>query len=299
MEDLHRQPRDEDRDRLVARIRSADDEGRIGAADRDIRLASVESARSMSELNLISRDLDQVDAASPSPPSTSAEDEVEEEDAQSDPSSRLAGGISLVAVIAVVAAALVVLISVLASGDDPGDEIPRGLPGPASVEPATPGAVVPVLPELTAGVPYTLTVPGISGFLQAYQQRFGTSRVVDLTLYHDHAVVNVPAPGTALPSRWRYQAGKWTPVGGVRAVIPSAKVVDTEELGVPALVRNIALARATLRVEEPTQTYAIVGFGRSDQVPSVDVHVANRSNESGYLATTLEGRVERAYPHSP
>ena len=38
---------------------------------------------------------------------------------------------------------------------------------------------------------------------------------------------------------------------------------------------------------------------RIDEVPSVDVHVLNRFQESGYLATTLEGKVERAYPYAP
>jgi hypothetical protein len=31
----------------------------------------------------------------------------------------------------------------------------------------------------------------------------------------------------------------------------------------------------------------------------VDIHVANDFNESGYLATTLDGKVKRAFPYSP
>jgi hypothetical protein len=31
----------------------------------------------------------------------------------------------------------------------------------------------------------------------------------------------------------------------------------------------------------------------------VDIHVANDFHESGYLATRLDGTVERAYPYSP
>jgi hypothetical protein len=37
-------------------------------------------------------------------------------------------------------------------------------------------------------------------------------------------------------------------------------------------------------------------FSTSDEAPSVDIHVANEFNESGYLATTLDGTVEQAYP---
>jgi hypothetical protein len=37
-------------------------------------------------------------------------------------------------------------------------------------------------------------------------------------------------------------------------------------------------------------------IGAFDRVPSVDVHVTDGVGRHGYLATTLRGRVERAYP---
>ena len=50
-------------------------------------------------------------------------------------------------------------------------------------------------------------------------------------------------------------------------------------------------------MENPSQTYVIVRFiPGADRVPSVNIYVANKFNESGYLATTLAGKVERAYP---
>ena len=70
MEDAQRQPRDSDRDDLVARITQAAAQGRIGQADRDIRLGNVGSATSLAELDLIRRELDQLDAALP--PSSAA-----------------------------------------------------------------------------------------------------------------------------------------------------------------------------------------------------------------------------------
>ena len=72
---------------------------------------------------------------------------------------------------------------------------------------------------------------------------------------------------------------------------------STSRLAVPALVRNIARARARLNVEDPTQTYVIVRFiPGSERVPSVNIYVGNKFNESGYLATTLAGKVKSAYP---
>jgi hypothetical protein len=36
----------------------------------------------------------------------------------------------------------------------------------------------------------------------------------------------------------------------------------------------------------------------ADEVPSVDIHVTNKYQESGYLATRLDGTVEQSYPYS-
>jgi hypothetical protein len=224
-------------------------------------------------------------------------DEAADEAGTSGSSRGWADGVSLVAVVAVVAAAVVVVLSLLASVGDPKEALPRGLPGPATVEPASPGAVVPIPP---VGAPYDMTVPGISGFLEAYQTRFGTSRVVDLTLYGDYAVVNVPELSRARQSGWLYRGGRWTGLGGVRAVLPGSRVVDTRRLDVPALVRNIARARSTLNADQPAQTYVIVRFVRgSERVPRVDIHVANQFKQSGHLATTLDGVVEGPSADSP
>ena len=52
------------------RIRKLADQGRIGTADRDIRLGNVESAQSRAELELINRDLDQLGALVRLPPTS-------------------------------------------------------------------------------------------------------------------------------------------------------------------------------------------------------------------------------------
>ena len=62
MDDPQRKPGSRDRDPLVARINRAAAQGRIAPADRDIRLGNVASARSMTELDLIGRELDQLEA---------------------------------------------------------------------------------------------------------------------------------------------------------------------------------------------------------------------------------------------
>ena len=68
VDDVHRKPKDDERDEVAARIKRAAAEGRISDPDRDIRLGNVRSAQSMWELDLITRELDQNEAVvSPAP----------------------------------------------------------------------------------------------------------------------------------------------------------------------------------------------------------------------------------------
>lgn len=155
--------------------------------------------------------------------------------------------------------------------------------------------------QAPAGTTYSLTGKGIRAFLAQYRERFQTSQVVDLTMYGDYVVVNVPVPGKARHEGWLYREGAgFTSFGGVTANFPGAQPVDTEQIAIPALLRNLALARASLNVEDPDTTYVIVRqYTSADAVPSVDIHVSNQFGESGYLATRLDGTVERAFPFAP
>ena len=322
MDDLQRQPKDDDRDAMTARVNRAHDEGRIGAADRDIRLANVRSAQSMAELDLMRRELDQLDAVLP--PATTATP-VAHTAGDYDTFTPSRGGGDIAQVVSVsgralaIAFAVILVIALVVGGvvyagsrdtqsgqaapgdhssDDPGD-LPGDDPGQTSEEPAAPDEEEPEVVKPPAGTKYALTGPGIRGFLQTYAKKFGTTKVVDLTLYGGYAIANVPVPGRARQSGWLFRDNEWTPFGGVRAVFPGAQPVDTRQLAIPALLRNIKRARATLNVEKPTQTYVIVRFiSQADEVPSVNIHVANEFRESGYLATTLAGKVERAYPYA-
>ncbi len=297
MDDLQRPPSDGDRERLVARVNQAHDAGRISTADRDIRLGNVRSAQSVAELDLMSRDLDQLDAALPYSTFDPAAGVGPQAVAVTAPSRRIVLGVSLVVALVLIAvAALVVGLRVSGSSDDGPTASPGAPADPGSDEPATDPDTDPQV-DPPAGPAYTLSAAGIRGFLATYRKKFGTSRVVDLTFYGDYVIVNVPVPGKARQEGWLYRKGTWTGFGGIRATFPGTRVVDTNRLDIPALARNITRAKRTLNVEQP-QAYVIIRFiPRIDQAPSVDVHVTNQFQESGYLATTLDGKVERAYPY--
>jgi hypothetical protein len=316
VDDRQRQPRDSDREQLSARINRAHDEGRIGLADRDIRLGNVRSAQSMAELDLMTRELDQLDAAIPPPvsgpgempysrfePGAAVVDEPDDgvPDPASIPTRGLGVIVSVVLAIALVVAGVVFVSYRAAQTDDDGPAAdPGAQPEPASQAPASPGGVRTTPAKAPpASKSYSLSEAGIRGFLQTYRKRFGTSRVVDLTLYGGYAIVDVPVSGKARQTGWLYRDEKWTGFGGTRAVFPGSQVIDTNLLAVPPLVRNIKRARATLNVELPADTYVIVRSIRPvDDVPSVDIHVTNKYQESGYLATRLDGTVERAFPYA-
>jgi hypothetical protein len=318
VDDPQRQPRDRDRSELAERIKRTADEGRIGTADRDIRLGNVASAQSMAELNLMSRELDQLEATlapgsapapapQPGPTATGAPSSALDAAAIADQAVVVAKSTAR-SLLPVVGLAVVILVlgavaaGVLAFRDNGNSTSPTiELQDPL---PFTPGATDDVSDPASptesgaTGTAYSLTGPGIRAFLKLYRDQFETSQVVDLTLYGDYVIVQVPVLGRTRHAGWLYRPDSgFTSFGGVTANFPGAKPVDTDRLAIPALMRNIAVARSTLKVEDPTQTYVIVRFfATSDQVPSVDIHVANEFNESGYLATTLDGTVVRAYP---
>ncbi len=283
---------------MAARVGKAYAEGRIGAADRDIRLGNVRSAQSMAELDLMTRELDQLEAAlSPLAPQDTVPGKAAAPYSTFNPKSRAGMGATVSGRRTAVIVAIVVVLALVAATGAAIIGLVAGSGGSSSSSTKAPGAADPDKPA--QGPAYELSATGITSWLAAYEAKFGTSEVVELTFYEDYVIVNVPVPGKARQSGWLYRNDiGWRDFGGVRASFPGAQVVDTRELDIPALMRNVARARRTLNVEEPAQAYVIVRFiQRVDEIPSVDIHLSNKFQESGYLATTLAGKVERAFPY--
>jgi hypothetical protein len=313
VDDPHRKPGDKDREALAARIKHAADEGRIGAADRDIRLGNVSNAQSMAELDLMTRDLDQLESTLPvAPPAVAAPagpaippvaEEIADKAVGVAKSTARSFGVIAAVILAMVVVGAGATTFFASRGSDSGDVTlfePEPIPSDATDDPVDdPSSADPNDPPTTSGAKYALTVAGIRSFLAGYRSKFDTTEVVDLVLYDEYVIVQVPIAGKNRHAGFLFRPSDgWQDFGGVRANFPGAQTVDVRKLDVQALVRNIARARRTLNVEDPSTTYAIVRhYGSADEVPSVDIHVANQYSESGYLATTLDGTVERAYPY--
>lgn len=317
MDDQHRAPRDGDRDPVRDRIRRAVAEGRITAADGEIRLTNVTSAQSLTELSMIARDLDHLDAVQRAAAQQSAPvtHPVTQPASSTGPTEEPFGGAAaaragrvvpwvIVAVVISIFAAgiigLVALSSIDVSGrgsssgelSDPLPEDPTGgIPDPGS----TGAAEAPVPPPPMAS--FTLDVAGIKGFLADYRTRFSTTKVVDLTLYDEYVIVRVPIAGRQRNTGWRYADGRFVEFGPPMANFPGSELVDIAKLDLAKLLRNIATARRTLKVEDPNLTYVTINYRpQFDAEPNVNIYVSNEFSESGYLATTLRGGIERSYP---
>jgi len=305
VDDGQGKPRDAERADLADRIRRVADQGRISAADRDIRLRNVESAQSRSELDLMARDLDQLEttiapgAAAPVP-SAAAEVGVPSTGVRVEVNRR-----NVVIAVVFVVVTVIGLGGLVAfgarGGSDSATVTDDGLLDPVAPSLASPSVSSSDPSGTAAGSAYRLDVRGIRWFLDAYRTKFSTTDVVDLTMYDDYVVVQVPQPGTHRHTGLLYRpANGWQDFGGVTADFPGSEPVDLTALDVPALVRNIAKARESLNVEDVSQSYVIVDYRPDfDATANVDIHVANSFGESGYLATTLDGSVERAFPYTP
>jgi hypothetical protein len=145
---------------------------------------------------------------------------------------------------------------------------------------------------------YALTADGVRAFVEEYRATFSTTLVVSLTMYPDYAVVQVPQDGKRRHAGFLYRRDDgWQDFGGISANFPGSDTVDLQALDVPALMHNIGKARRTLGVEDISTTYVNLDYRpQSDEAPNVNIYVSNEYNESGYLATRLDGTVERAYP---
>ncbi len=325
MDDSQRQPRDGDRTPVRDRIRRSVANGRISAADGDIRLTNVSSAHSMAELDLIVRDLDQLESMiQPGAFATAPEQVV----ATPAPTATIAtatgaAGDGIKRTLPVLVAVLALLLAGAGAvgyfviGDAGGSgsvasESPRDLPSalpidpedpvPGPDQPGAPGPGSPGAPETrpaSPGAAYALTATGIRDFLATYRKQFSTTKVVELTLYDDYVIARVPVPGKARFAGWIYRNGQFSDFGGVSANFPGSDSVDTRRLDVAALMKNIGKARRTLDVEDYSTTYVTLNYRpQFDEAPNVNIYVANEFGESGYLATFLDGRVERSFPYS-
>ena len=291
---------------LAERIWRAHERGLINGTDRDLRLQNVRHARSMTELDLMSRDLGQLEAAAAhrtwrqrltrthTSPATGHWDAF-------DPQARLrtlgAGRSGRTALLAVLAVVLLVVgfgvaafVFMVSSVEGPVED---------SRSSGSSEAFEGTSRERARGVEvdYALTAAGLYNFMAAYEDKFGTTVVTDLALYDRYAVVRTPIPESPMQRGWVLGRHGWTAFGPELDRFPGSKDVDLRQVDIPRLVANIKAARENLGVANPTSTWMFIRRLANFAGPGrIDIHVSNANQHQAALETTLDGRVLRRSP---
>lgn len=265
--------RDSDRDRHLALVEDACAAGRLGAADRDLRVTRIREAESRDELDALTRDL-LLPAPAPHqrPVGTVLADYtplVRPDPAPTATPRRLVG--SLVALGAVVMLLGIGVTAFVSMAE------PDSGSGTATASEA------PVM--LTAT---DLDADQLRAFLRAYPERFGTSRAHALVIGHGPVLVDVPSAG-ARPTaeRWAWD-GSWHQRTTASPVEGPGGPVDLGRLDVRRLVANAADAQASLGSAGLVVRVSVADRGDG---PRVVIDVRGDAGDRARLVTTLGGRV--------
>ena len=270
--------KDADRDRYVEIIEAAYGDGQLGEQDRELRVSRALTAETLDELDALTRDLqvrsDMVVRPAPSRPGPQ-------------PGRVLAVIAALGALVVLMGGGLVGLV-VLSATD--GSEA-----GSPTVVVSSEAVPVPSDAGGAEAPSFAMTAPEVRRFLRAYEREFGTLDAYDVGFYPTRVGVQVPVRGSRPRfERWTW-TGAWQQDTEASAVRGPGEVIDLGALEVRRLFANIATARTTLRVERGRLTHVLVNDW--SEVPTVNIYIGNRFDESGYLKTTLSGQVVRAYPY--
>lgn len=267
-----------DRDRYVEVIESAYVDGQIGDADRELRVSRALSAKTLDELETLTRDLQNrpIPAQAAPPPRTPR-------------TGRVAGLVAALGAFVVLVGGGVVGLVVLSATDE------SGVGSPTVV---VSSEAVPVPSEAGAAQArsFAMTAPEVRRFLKGYEKRFGTLDVFEVGFYPTRVGAQVPVRGTRpRMERWSFD-GTWRRDTKAARVREGTVVFDAGELDVQRLFANITTARKTLGVQRGRLTHVLIHTW-TDGVPTVNIYIANSFDESGFLKTSMAGDLIRAFPY--
>ncbi|MFS3128952.1 DUF1707 domain-containing protein [Nocardioides sp. Bht2] len=149
--------------------------------------------------------------------------------------------------------------------------------------------------------PWEVNAEKVELLFEVIHNQFDAPYLTELALRPDSFSFTRPLKGTQPRTEdWSYYKSS-----GVSAREPEKEsgrdmpLFDTRDIDVPALFRNLDSALQTLEVSEATLNWIDVKFDASDDVPVISIWVTNRFDETGWLQTTLDGRVMETWPFTP
>lgn len=277
------------RRRALDVIESAFRTGWITTPDHDLRIAQVETAATVGELNALIRDLADGTIGEPAAP-------VELSLPVPDHGGSLAGppepvepppagtgaGMARLAIAALVGLVAVVAGVVVAVGHWPQTQPATGADGQVAASPTQAVA--------TPRLHYARTAPGIALFKRDFAARFGAgTEVTAVSLEADFALVTLPDATFSSYTTWVYMDGRFTEQD-VSTDDRGTITFDLRDLDGKALAATLRAAPQRVGVKRALQRTVIV-TALSDGRPAVLVGVANKRGDYGEIATTLGGRV--------
>ncbi|WP_145906902.1 serine/threonine-protein kinase [Kitasatospora viridis] len=124
-----------------------------------------------------------------------------------------------------------------------------------------------------------------------------SGKVIDLTVYPDHASAQVPtAADPTVYDQSMYSNGAAISTAG-GPVAPNAVPVDLQDYDWDALPALLQKAQATLNVPNPTTRYVTITYDVFDHSPAIRVYLAD-DHDGGYLAADPKGKVLETVPRT-
>ena len=285
------------RRRALDVIESAFRTGWITAADHDLRVAQVETAATVGELNALIRDLAGGAIAEPAtaPADLVLPTPIGDDDRFVAPppearTRRSLGGLVWFAVAAwvlIFAGVAVFVVIRHSSGSDTGSSGGFTSEATAAASPSEPlpSEEVPTTPRR-----YALTRPGIALFKRDFAEEFGADRAVTaVSLFESYALVTIPDPSFRSYQTWLYRHGDFSKAE--RSTQDRGAITfDVQDIDEAALAATLRAAPGRVDLRRPTDRTVVITI-HADGTPEILIGLANKRGDHGEITTTLAGKV--------
>ncbi|MEV5969576.1 serine/threonine-protein kinase [Streptomyces sp. NPDC051921] len=207
--------------------------------------------------------------------------------------------------LAVATAVVIGVVNLVPDGGDKGDgakggstptnssRTPGGTPGTTTASPP------PTTPPAAGGT--LLTTAGVRGVIEAFRKASGSTNMVELTIYEEYALANIPTrPGAKTYDAWEYRGGvvrKTGPGGTITASFADEQPMDVAAMAWDTLPALMKRGEKDLKVENPNMRYVVVErWTFNDDRPTMRFYLSNEYSASGYLAADSSGKVVSSHP---
>lgn len=281
--------RDRDRDAAIEVIEAAYGDGQLSDADREIRVGNALRASTLSELQVLTADLQGApDAAVPLTKAAPTRRAGGVDQPGGSVRNRVVAG--LATLLLILGIGVTGLAIALGGGDEDAD--------PTSVReaPAAPQVADPVEEvEEEQGEPFDQSLPAIETFVDRYEEQFATTDAYYIGIFDTFVSITVPSRGSKPRwEDWYYRDGIFERgPRGVTAVDSGRVPFDLRDIDYAAMLRTVETGRRVFDV--PDAPWRAV---TSDLIGGAQllVYTVNEYSEGGYIATTYAGKEIRRVP---